>query len=375
MGRWIVSFCVALSLVGCNPRTEPTPPKLAANDLADQMAMCSAALVTTSQMQQHESHVQLAILTAALSRSSSNEQLQSALAGLTGGGYFDGTLDGARSRQAELQRQLNITFDASQSFAVLNNFLPTNASDAYNRCIANVFGDGRLQITSEVINPAQSLVQIRWPGREGDTGSYYVEVSSNGTTDPKPTTVAASGGRIQFVVRRQNPAQPLIVLAQLIRVNDRQRRPISAVNVTFPPVTTYIQQTPSISQVESTPSVARCGNPYGSLQASGPIVRLAADSPGVTYRDVTLTQIPVTAGGDHRDGVTVAGRRSGMFFDQQSPTLITAHAECGCGDCRYKHMVTGVIQATRVLAPVVVKPPQDTGRTDDVRVILPRRPR
>lgn len=369
-----MALCVALGISGCNPAaTDDTPLKIVANDLADQMAMCSAALVTTSQMQQHESHVQLAILTAALSRSSNNEQLQSALAGLTGGGYFDGTLEGARSRQAELQRQLNLTLNAGESFAVLNNFLPTNASDAYSQCIGNVFGKDQLQITSEVLSPAESLVQIRWPGREGDTGSYYIEVSSNGTTDRRSTNVAASGGGIQFVVRRQNPAQPLVVLAQLIRVNDRQRRPVSIRNVTFPPVTTYTQQTPSTSQVESGQSVARCGNPYGALQASGPIIRLAADAPGVTYRDVTLTQIPVTVGGDHREGVSVPGRRSGVFFNDQSPTLITAHAECGCGDCRYKHMTIGIIQATRVLSAVVIKPPQDTGRIYDTKVILPSR--
>jgi hypothetical protein len=316
--------------------------------------------------------MQLAILSSAIDRSSSSDEWSSNASGLIAGNPVMGTLDSARAKQSELERTLNFTFDTREAAAYVYNFLPASSSESYNRCIDRVFGQGNLQITSRILDEDNSMVRINWPGRPGETGTYVLRVRSNGTTEARNTVIAASGGPIEIVVTRLNPAKPLIVIAELVRSQDRNSFVVSSASVAFPPVVEYMQSDPIVTEVRSNASVALCGIRYGGPQKQGPTVQLVATQPGAVLSNVRFEELPLPP--QHLRATSVAGHKAGLFMDPPTPTLVTGRAECGVADGREMHAMSGVLVGTQTVITVTRKEPKDNTVRTPVRLILPAQP-
>lgn len=346
---------------------------MAQDETVNRMAACSSALVPSNVFETQNRVMQLAVLSSAIQRSSSSDEWSSNASGLIAGNPVMASLDNARARQAELERTLNVSLDVNEASAYVYNFLPPSASDSYNRCITEVFGAGKLQITSQVIDETNALIRINWPGRPGESEPYLLRVRSNGTTEPRNTMIAASGGAIEIVVSRANPARSLVVTGELVRSGDPLTVPISSTSVTFPPVIRYRQADPEVTELRSEVAEAFCGVRYGTPRRVAPDIYLVATHPGAILSNVRFEARDLPA--DHLLGMNNnPAHRGGLFIDEESPTQVRGHAECGVGDGRNMHAVRGQIVATQTVIRVTRQEPQDNNRYPAVRLILPAEP-
>ncbi len=313
--------------------------------------------------------MQLALLSSSVDRASSSRQTSGDAAIPIGNIPFGGSAESAQARQRELEQILNLTLSTEESNAYLYNFLPRSSSESYNRCIEQVFGYGQLQLTSRVLDEANSLVSFNWPGRPGETGTYVLRVRSNGTSEARNTVIAASGGPIAIVVSRVNPARTLTVIAELVRTDDRDAVPVSSATAVFPPVIRYRQLPPVVKTVRSLVSEASCGRAYARNHHVGPTVYLRA-SPGATLSRVTFEELP-PPDALHLRAISSSDYRAGLIIDSQTLDEVSGHAECGVGDGRYKHWMSGFLTATETLITVERVEPEDNGELAPIRQILP----